>query len=238
MTAGLGFGLKNKMKTTIVYYTANVIPESFGKKVRDQLLKSANGIPIISVSQKPIELGKNICVGDIGRSTLNIYRQALIGAKEAKTKYIAMAEDDALYSPSHFDFVPPKDDTFYYDRNIWGIYTWTKPPVFSYKGRRNLWALICSRDLFIRTMEERFAKYPNDDTVPLQLWGEPSKYERQLGVKVNKWKFYYANEPSIVFSHPTALGYKTLGKRKRLGEKRTEELEPWGSAEKIVSFYK
>lgn len=226
-----------KNEITIIYYTADVIPEPFGGKVRDQLLRSADGIPIISVSQKPLNLGRNICVGDIGRSALNIYRQALIGAKEAKTKYVAMAEDDALYSPSHFRFIPPKDDTFYYDRNIWGIYTWIKPPIFSYKGRRNLWALVCERNLFIRAMEERFAKYPSDSAIPLRFWGEPGKYENHLGVKVNKSEFYYADEPSINFSHPYALGYLSLGKRKRLGGKRTEKLEYWGSADKIMKEY-
>jgi hypothetical protein len=41
-------------------------------------------------------------MGDIGRSHLNIYRQILEGCKAATTKYVAMAEDDILYSESHF----------------------------------------------------------------------------------------------------------------------------------------
>ena len=96
--------------------------------------------------------------------------------------------------------------------------------------------LICERDLFIKVMKERFAKF-NDDNYPKHLFGEPGKYEKQMGVKVNKWEFYQAKEPSIVFSHPKALGYQTLGKRKKLGEKIAEELAPWGKAENIVKFY-
>ena len=221
---------------SIIYYTANKISNYFAENVRKQLIISAGEIPIISVSQKPINFGENICVGDIGCSTLNIYRQATLGVKNAKTKFIALAEDDAFYTLSHFDFIPPRDDTFYYNENIWGIYTWTKPSVFSYKGRRSLWTLICERDLFIEVMEERFAKY-NDNNVPEHLFGEPGKYEKQMGVKVNRWEFYHSKEPSVVFSHSEALSYLGLGKRKKLGLTPRTELFPWGSAEKMLSYY-
>ena len=93
---------------TIIYYTANLVPDSFFKKTSEALLKAAGEVPIISVSHKPIELGKNICVGEIGQSVLNIYKQVLIGCKEATTKYVAMAEDDTLYPPDHFEYRPPE----------------------------------------------------------------------------------------------------------------------------------
>jgi hypothetical protein len=53
---------------TIIFYTGNTEKESFEKKVRDNILKVSNGIPIISVSQKPIYFGTNICVGIIGKN--------------------------------------------------------------------------------------------------------------------------------------------------------------------------
>lgn len=220
---------------SIVYYTANFIPDKFAENVRKQLVKATKGIPIISVSQKPIDFGYNICVGDIGRSALNIYRQATLGAKNAKTKFVAFCEDDILYSAEHFNYVP-SENTFAYDDNIWNIYTWTKPPVFSYKGRRNMNGLICERELFITVMDERFKKY-NEDNFPTHLFGEPGKYEKQLGVKENKWEFYPTKEPSVAFSHPTALSYLHLGERKRLGLRQTKRLEPWGSAVDMVELY-
>jgi len=220
---------------TVVYYTANNAPESFMAKTQEQLLKAIGDTPLISVSQKPMDFGENICVGDIGCSTVNIYKQSLIGAKAAKTKYIAMAEDDALYTPSHFEY-RPTPGVFAYDENCWGIYTWTKP-LFTYKGRRVLWALVCERELYIKVMEERFAKYPNHDVKVPPTWGEPGRYERQLGVTLNKTEYFFSKEPSVVFSHPKALGFLNLGKRKRLGINPTEELAPWGKAEDILKFY-
>jgi hypothetical protein len=221
---------------TIIYYTANHVSYFFANNVRIQLLKSIGNMPLISVSQKPIEFGENICVGDIGRSQFNTYKQALIGAKAAKTKYIALCEDDVLYSAEHFD-CSPSERTFAYDDNIWNIYTWTKPPMFSYKGRRNLNGLICERELFIEAMEERFAKY-DEKNYPKHLFGEPGKYERQLKVTVRNWEFYPTEKPSVAFSHPTELSYAGLGRRKKIGLKPTTVLKPWGSADEVLQFYK
>lgn len=233
---------------TVLFYTANYVEESFAGKIRRQLVKSIDGLPLIVISQKPMGIEmfkghkgeyKNICVGDIGRNFANIYRQALLGAKEAKTTYVACTEDDALYSPEHFEHVPTKGK-FAYDRSIWGIYTWTSPPVFSWKGRRSFWTCVCEKELLIEALEERFAKHPRpeDSKFITKLFGEPGKYERQMGVTVRDWEFFYANKPSVVFSHEESLSYGILGKRKKLGEIQTMDLEPWGNCQDLLNNYK
>ena len=98
--------------------------------------------------------------------------------------------------------------------------------------------LFCDRIAFIEAIEERFAKYPVDAEIPLHLFAEPGKYERQLGVKVNSWEFYKPKETSIVFSHPTELSFSGLGKRKKLGDKRVESLKGWGKAKNFIKYYK
>lgn len=211
---------------TVIYYTANIIPEKFARTVRTYLTKAIGDLPLIVIEQPK----------EVQRSHLQIYRNALQGAKQAKTKYIGIAEDDVLYSPEHFKF-RPKDGKFAYDVGNWGVYTWTKPPVFSYKGRRNMYSLICERDLFIEAMEERFAMYPNDASVPIECWAEPGKYERQLGITVRETEEFYSNPPNIVFSHPAAFAYANLGHRKKLGEMRAIEIPYWGRIEDIVKLY-
>lgn len=219
---------------SVVYYTANVAPNGFTEVVRKLILDVASDIPIISVSHEPLDFGKNIVV-DLPRHHLSIYRQALIGARAAKTKYIALCEDDVLYSSEHFKY-RPSPGRFAYNLGHWGIYTW-REPLFSWKGRRNLAHLICERDLFIEAMEERFARHPENEAVDLRLWAEPGKYERQLGVTVRETETFYTNPPNIVFSHETALSYGGLGKRKRLGELRATEIPYWGRAEEVIKIY-
>jgi len=224
---------------TVIYYTANTISDYFAANINKQLLKAIGDLPLISVSKKPIDFGHNICVGDTPRSHLNTYRQALTGAKAAKTKYLAFVEDDTLYSPEHFNH-RSSPGKFAYNFGVWSIFTWSKPPLFSHKagGRRAMLNLICERDLFVEAMEERFAKHPVDDNINLSLWAEPSKYERQLGVTVREHEIFFTNPPNLVFIHETALAFGNLGKRKKLGEFRAVEIPYWGRAEDIIKMYK
>ena len=161
---------------SVVYYSANTIPDKFYQHTKDALLKAIGDTPLISVSQKPMDLGKNICIGEIGQSVLNIYRQLLIGAKEATTKYIATAEDDTLYSESHFKY-RPTEGVFAYNENRWSIFTWSKPPIFSNKNRLTLNVMIAERDLLIEALEERFKKYPDESDPRIKYWGEFGRYE-------------------------------------------------------------
>src|SRR3972149_11342769 len=104
-----------KPEITVIYYTANVINEHFANNIRAQLLSAIGGLPLISLSKKPLDFGINICEGETERSIINAYKAVLAGALRAKTKYIALAEDDTLYSAEHFNTYFPADDTFAYN---------------------------------------------------------------------------------------------------------------------------
>lgn len=227
---------------TIIYYTSNWLDTHnpyFLANTKKQFLEAVKGLPIISVSQKPMDFGTNICVGDIGRSHLNIYRQILIGAKAAKTKYVAMAEDDILYSYEHFHTYVPEKDKFAYDMSKWSIYTWTKPPTFSFKERKVVNSLIAKRDMLVDAMEERFNKFKSvkDEDIPISWWGDPGRRERQLGVTVRPTEEFWSSIPNVVFSHQEAFGYLNLGNRKRMGYLRAFEIPYWGKAEDVLKLY-
>lgn len=211
---------------TAIYYTAEFIPKSFSVHVRQILHEATKDIPLIFIYQPK----------DTPRSHLQIYRNALSGAKSATTKYIALCEDDILYHKEHFEY-RPKAGIFAYNMSVWSIYTWVKPPLFSYKDRRNLSQLICERDLFIEAMEERFAKYPDDSKTRIDIWSEPGKYESNLGVTERQSEKFNTDVPNIAFSHETALSFLNLGKRKKLGALRVTALPYWGTAEEIIKLY-
>lgn len=209
-----------------VLYTANTISGGFAQHTLNQLLESLGQIPLIIVERDPA----------IAPSHFNIYRQALEGAKLAPTRYIALVEDDELYSPAHFEYRPRKKP-FAYNLAYWGIYTWQDPPMYNYKGRRNLGNLICEREAFIEAMEERFAKYPDPPMSIKDVWAEPSKYERSLGVTPREAEDFYSQPPNIKFSHPTELSFAALGTRKRSGELRAYDIPYWGRADKLRAYY-
>jgi len=233
-----------KDNLTVIYYTSNYLDTHnpyFLENTKKQLLKAIGDFPLISVSQKPIAFGTNICVGETGRSHLNLYRQILIGTKAAKTKYVAMAEDDVLYSQEHFRYHVPDKNVFSYNMAKWSLFTWTRPPLFSFRNNRKVVnSLIAPRDMLVEALEERFNKFKgvSEDKVPLRYWGDPGRYESRLGVTVRETEEFYTTETNIVFSHPEAFGYLSRGTRKRLGDIRAFDVPYWGKAEDILKLYK
>jgi hypothetical protein len=93
-------------RSTIIYYTANREGERFERVIRDQILRVAGGLPIISVSQQPLDFGVNICVGEVGISNQNAHRQFQIGCQAATTEFVHSAESDTLYPMEYFQFIP------------------------------------------------------------------------------------------------------------------------------------
>jgi len=243
---------------SIVYYTCNYLDDknpAFLAHTRRYLEKAIGKAPLIVVSHKPVQwprMTENIVLGDIGRSHFNIYKQIMIGSKAARTKWVAMAEDDILYSESHFNpqfFVNQSifdGDFFLYDMNKASLFTWSDPPIFSFRPKRKVVnQLIAKRDELVSAMEERFTLLPKlrergwPEERILRYWGDPGRYEKNLGVTEHKCYEWYCWVPSIVFSHEFAYGYEfNQGKRKKDGNVRIVELCDWGRAEDILKLWK
>lgn len=105
--------------TTFVYYTGNYENRALERRVKRSLLRSIGDAPLISVSQKPINFGTNICVGEVGVSSQNAWRQLQIGAMAADTKFVSPAEADFVYPKEFFRFQPTRDDTIYCFYPVW-----------------------------------------------------------------------------------------------------------------------
>ena len=222
---------------TVIYYTSNYASPYFLANTLAILKNAIGDLPVISVSHKPMDFGRNICVGDIGRSHLNIYRQILIGAKAAETPYVALAEDDILYPASHFELRPSSMDVFNYDVNKWSLYTWYQPPTFSMLGNTVVHQLISSRDYLVDDMQERFARFPDESKINLSNWKDPGRGEELLGMEKRRRERAWSKEPTIAFSHEDAFGFLNLGKRKAHGKMRADFLHPWGYAADVLKLY-
>jgi len=187
---------------TILYYTANVC--EYRIPIENRLKK--HGKVIVSISQKPIGLGINICVGEIGKSLQNIYRQVLEGAKRATTKYVVLCEDDCLYVPEHFDY-RPTGNCFAYNLNRWLLHTQSK--VFSYRKRPVLSQCIAPRELLIECLEKRFTL----PEIPKKYCGEMGLFEKKLGLPEYPYETFETKNPNVVLCHDKdTSGIKYYGK--------------------------
>lgn len=106
---------------TVLYYSACVEKPEIECKVINTIEKNRGDLPLITVTQKPINWGKNICVGIHEPCYGNEFRQIQIGLREVKTEYVIVAESDVLYPQSYFQFQPTDARCYRYD-NVWMVY--------------------------------------------------------------------------------------------------------------------
>jgi hypothetical protein len=159
---------------TIVYYTSNRENEKFEQTIRQKLMAVCGDIPIISVSYKPIDLGKNICVGEHIPSNAMIFRQLLMGCEAATTPFVINAEADFLYCPEYFTFTPPKENQIYRYDNIRMLYKYNWG---FFRKPYSEGAQITGREYLISLLQERLKDAPEDTKfnpyhrIPLEMFG-------------------------------------------------------------------
>ena len=105
-----------------------------------------SGIEIVSVSLKKLNrFGKNTVL-DLERGYLTMFRQILAGLEKSAADIVFFCEHDILYHPSHFDFVPPRDDIYYYNENCWKVHSETGQALFYYCKQTSG---LCANRLFL-----------------------------------------------------------------------------------------
>lgn len=247
--------------TTIIYLTDNDLDPKIAEVCKAYLVKAADGKRIVSVSQFPIELGDNICVGDIGRSGLSIDKQIKAGLDVVDTEFVAISEHDCLYSAEHFAWTPPDVNFFWYNVNCWLLqYHSNEHPrydgMFSfYRDRLVQSQLVCGTDALRRAVDEKLAILSDPSVV--EMWpgrsrlGEPgTNYmhrsrrlfrDRALLPVWNKVKDYITKYNAKRFATTTPNidirhGNNFTGARR--GNRRRYALAPWGRMEDIFENQK
>jgi len=162
-----------KTPRTIIYYTDSKLERTLADAVRRNLAEVSGPIPIISVSQKPLRFGDNICVGEKPRSTQSMYEQILIGAEAApEGSIIYLCEHDVFYHSSHFAKLPKDKGAFYFNTNR---YYW-RPGMagfFPAPGNKAFSQAVASREYVIAHCKKRLA-----DWGPLKVRNFQWKSER------------------------------------------------------------
>jgi len=188
-----------KKDLTILFYTCNRI----SPKIMDLVVESLKTFhySIVSISQRTMDLGYNVVVKK-ERSVKNIYRQVLLGAKLARTEYVALTEDDCFYTPEHFLFRPVH---FGYNYNRWNLHM--REGVFSRRARPVLSQCIANRKTLIATLEERLAL----KDLPDNMCGEPGRLEKQLGITRYSLETFETKLPNMIVCHSWGiLGHKIV----------------------------
>ncbi len=142
------------MNKGIIYYTDNRLAEPIFSVVQKLILKA--GLPMVSVSLKPIDFEKNIVL-DLSPGFVTMMKQIVKALETNQSDYVFFCEHDILYPLSHFDFTPPRDDIFYYNANVW---RWKYPEdcAITYDRLISLSSLCVNRKFALDHYHKRLAK--------------------------------------------------------------------------------
>ena len=202
-------------EVTLLYYSSN--RESFEQKIIDNILKNKGDLPVVSVTQKPVDLGINICVGEKFNCYHNEFKQIMIGLEAIKTKYVLTAESDFLLPPSYFRFKPTGKLTYRYD-NVWVNYLGTDE--FLFKGFSD-GAQMVNREYWLDLIS---ATVSNTD------WANNNIKVRCQPDRDQSW----TGDPVVTFKTKNNIGKKTYVKK---SVKPTKELPYWGTVENMTKEY-
>lgn len=215
-------------KLTVLYYTSNREAEEFESRIRRNILSACGDLPIVSVSQKPIEFGQNIVVGDVGASGFNMFRQVQIGLAAVMTEFVISAESDCLYPPDYFQFVPPRDDVCYRNTNLYVMPQ--HRPFFWRKWEGATHAQVIGRDFYMDRLNYLFRGAPD--------WSVEERNfpkERRLGEDVFKPEqivYYESENPVVQIKTSQSMRHYTNSDRVD-----RHELPYWGTGVQFRSLY-
>jgi hypothetical protein len=242
---------------TILYLTDNSVPAEIGDMCKRILLREAGDIPIVSVSQKPIEFGQNVCVGEIGRSWMSLYKQILVGLDVIHTENVVIAEHDCLYTHEHLSYQPAFPGAFWYNYNHWLVQWHGNHPeldgMYSYWPKRTaLSQLVCKGDLLWQSTEEvmRLLDLGLRVEKGLHWYGEPGQTSEQfrkafveassgrstqLQMYLKDYVTKYQTNYFETFNPNLDIRHSSNFTGPKRGKNRTFDLPPWGKFAEVIN---
>lgn len=214
------------MTKAIIYYTSNKEKPDFEERVRQTILKNSGGLPIISVSQKPIDFGYNICVGEVGASGFNMFRQVQIACQHTDADFVISAEADCLYPPDYFEFTPKKRDVCYRNSNLYVMPD--ARDFYFYKREGATHAQIVGRNYYLWLLDKLFSKAPKwsveEKNFPKERWSKEDVFD--------KIEYYETINPVFQIKTHRGMRYFTHSERVPI-----PFIKYWGLGKKARAYY-
>ncbi len=230
------------MNKGIIYYTDNRLKEPIFSIVQKHILEA--GLPVVSSSSKPIDFGNNEVIGR-KPNYVTMIKQITSCLERSVVDYVFFCEHDVLYSKSHFDFTPPKNNIFYYNKNAWR-WLYKTDKLIRHDRMLSLSSLCVNRkfalDHYSRRMEaieSRIEEFSSRDPNRARKWGyEPgTKKKRRGGFSDDDFDTWESEIPLIDIRHKnTFTPSKTTLKEFRHKPKwwkeiSIDEIEGWNLKE-------
>jgi len=163
-------------------------------------------MPIVSVSQKPIDFGKNICVGEKDNNYWCEFKQIQTGLREIQTRWVLTAEADVLFPPDYFTFIPPDDYISYRYTPIWINFMDKRPNIFYLKGSSDGIKII-DRVKWLELIDDCLGTDEN--------WNKPDGFTTEKLILKDYPIKFWTGSPAISFKTRKGVSYGTGLKKEK-----------------------
>ena len=184
----------NKQKG-IIFYTDNQLNMKIAHACQKNL--KSIGLPIVSASLKPMTFGTNIHL-KLTRSYLTMFKQILAALEASKSEFIFFCEHDVLYHPSHFDFTPPRKDTFYYNVNVWKLNLLTSDAL--HYECKQVSGICVDRKFAIEHYKKRVARVEKTG-YSTRIGCEPGTHNRKERIDDSRSESWMSKFPNVDIRH-------------------------------------
>lgn len=196
------------MDKGIIYYTDFNVQEPIFKACQKRIKNNFKGdIMTVSLNRPLLNFDNNVVLeGERGYPML--ISQILIALRLSVADYVFFTEHDVLYPPSHFDFVPPRDDIFYYNENVWR-WVYGSDKVVRYQRMLPLSCLCVNRKFALEHYKIRQEAIDN---------AHPDAFNSRDPELARKW------------------GYEPGTKKKKRGGLTDDDFETWKSEHPVIDI--
>jgi hypothetical protein len=178
-----------------LYYSCLSHDETLELAARNNLKAATNGHELGCVTLKErVDFGDWQVVVQREKSGTTMHYQILEGLRRSTAKYVFLCESDVFYSHSHFDFTPPRDDTIYYNTNVWRI-RYSDGHAVRTDDLQQVSGICANRELLLAHYRRRIEMIQtNGDKFDVKRMAyEPGTRGDLWGVKVANWQSEYPN---------------------------------------------
>ena len=221
---------KKRLEKGIVYYTNNIGNADILNAVVKQIKKGMKEKHITSVSLLPIKFGNNVVLRDKKSGYLTMAEEILAGLENSTADIVFFTEHDVLYHPSHFDFMPYREDVIYYNTNVWRVRASDGHALYC-NNLKQLSGLCAYREVLIKhyrrrvqLMKEFLILHTQEDLNKYvrEMGFEPGSHHREAKVDNLNADIYQSKFPNIDIRHESNLTPSRWNKEQFRNEKFTD----------------
>lgn len=202
----------------VLYYTENRLDDKIMDKCQRQLKRCIGEHRLVSVSLKPINFGENIVLSLVP-GYLTMFKQILAGLESLDCDYVFFAEHDVVYHPTHFLFVPKRDDVYYYNTNVWKV-RMSDGHGLHYDCQQ-LSGICANRELLLNHYRKRVEEVEKNGFTRAMGF-EPGTHGREERIDDFKAESWQSEWPNIDLRHDSNLTESRWSKEQFRNQKYTE----------------